>query len=187
MDPTSDVESNTAPAPRLGRREERSPRDMLMSLGVLLVPIALLLVIYRTLLSGDAPITVDPSSAIQEAQKAAAFPVLTPQGLGDDWHTSSATFRRQTGGATLRLGYVAPDKDPVQLVESSVPTASLLPGELGGDSKPLGNFRTGDGVWTVYDARPGEKALVLASPTRTIVVVGKTDVEHLEALASALA
>lgn len=173
-------------SPRLRRGEERSPRDMVMSLAVLLVPIALLLILYRTLLNGDAPITVDPAPAVQEAQRAAAFTVLTPQGLGDDWHTSSATFKRQSDGATLRLGYVDPDKDPIQLVQSSVPAATLLPAELGGSAKAVGKYRTDDGVWTVYDARPGEQALVLASANRTILVVGQTDMTNLQALAAAL-
>ncbi|MFD0519954.1 DUF4245 domain-containing protein [Paractinoplanes durhamensis] len=164
MDPTSRTDTpadapggaaESSPAPRLARDAERAPRDMIMSLAVLLVPIALLLILYRTLLSGDAPITVDPAPAIQEAQQAAAFTVVVPQGLGDDWHTSSATFRRQADGATLRLGYVDPDSDPIQLVESSVPAATLLPGELGAKAAAKGNFRTDDGVWTVYDARPG--------------------------------
>jgi hypothetical protein len=173
--------------PRLGRREERSPRDMALSMAVLLVPIALLLIFYRVVLSGDAPITVDPSSALQEARQAAVFTVAEPKGLSDKWHVSSARFQRQTAGATLRIGYVDPDKDGVQLVESNVPGATLLPGELGSDAKALGNFRTAAGVWQVYDARPGEKALVLAEPTRTIVVVGKTGLDNLETLASSLA
>ena len=159
---------------------------MVRSLAVLLVPIALLLIFYRVVLSGDAPITVDPAATIQEAQQAAAFTVVVPQGLGDDWHTSSAKFARQTTGATLRIGYVDPDKDPVQLVESSVPADSLLPGELGDKAKALGNFRTTAGVWRLYDGRPGEKALVLSEPARTIVVVGRTDVKNLETLATAL-
>jgi hypothetical protein len=172
--------------PRLARGQERSPRDMVLSLAVLLVPIALLLIFYRVVLSGDAPVTVDPSATIQEAQQAAAFPVAVPRGLSGDWHTSTATFSRQAAGATLRIGYVDPGKDPVQLVESSVPAAALLPGELGSGAKALGNFRTDAGVWRVYDGRPGEKALVLAEPARTIVIVGKTGVENLETLASSL-
>ena len=180
------VPTQVTTPPRLGRREERAPRDMVLSLAVLLVPIALLLIFYRVVLSGDAPVTVDPSATIQEAQQAAAFAVTVPKGLGDDWHTSSATFQRQAAGMTLRLGYVDPDKDPVLLVESSVPAATLLPGELGADAKALGNYRTQAGVWRLYDGRPGEKALVLAEPARTIVVVGKTDPKNLETLASAL-
>src|SRR5215212_11607591 len=72
-----------ATTPSLGKREGRSPRDMALSLAVLLVPIALLLVFYRVVLSGDAPVNVDPAPAFQEARAAAAFTVLEPQGLGD--------------------------------------------------------------------------------------------------------
>jgi Protein of unknown function (DUF4245) len=112
--------------------------------------------------------------------------VVTPQGLDGDWHVSSANFRRAEGGATLRIGYVDPDKDPIQLVESSVPTDTLLPAELSRDAKPTGTFRAANGVWRLYDARPGEQALVLADQSRTLVVVGKTDAKNLEALAGSL-
>jgi hypothetical protein len=159
---------------------------MAMSLLVLLVPIALLLIFYRVVLSGDAPITVDPATAVQEAREAAAFTVLEPQGLGGDWHVSSAKFARQQAGATLRIGYVDPDKDPVQLVQSSVPPATLLPVELGGKAEAQGVVRTPAGVWRVYDARPGERAIVLSEPARTVVVVGATDLKNLQALAASL-
>ena len=159
---------------------------MTLSLAVLLVPIALLLIFYRVVLSGDAPITVDPAPTIQEAQQAAQFTVAVPRGLGNDWHTASATFQREAGGATLRIGYVDPGKDPMQLVESSVPTDQLLPGELGSGGKALGNYRTPAGVWRVYDGRPGEAALVLSEPARTIVVVGKADLTNLQTLAASL-
>src|SRR3954466_6413249 len=56
-----------APPPALGKREGRSPRDMALSLFVLLVPIALLLTFYRVVLSGDAPVNVDPTATFQEA------------------------------------------------------------------------------------------------------------------------
>ncbi len=157
-----------------------------MSLAVLLIPIALLLTFYRLVLDGDKPVAVDPAPTIQEAQQAKAFTVLLPQGLGDDWHTSSATFRRAENGATLRIGYVDPDKDPIQLVQSSVPSATLLPIELSKDAEPVGNFRAGTGVWRLYNGRPGERALVLADQTRTVVIVGKTDDDNLEALAGSL-
>ncbi|MBU2662878.1 DUF4245 domain-containing protein [Actinoplanes bogorensis] len=159
---------------------------MAMSLAVLLIPIALLLTFYRLVLDGDKPVSVDTAPAIQEAQRAGLFPVLAPQGLGDDWHATSSTFRRAENGATLRIGYVDPDKDPIQLVESNIPSDTLLPTELTKDAKPAGNFRSPAGVWRWYSARPGEKALVLADQTRTVVIVGKTDVSNLEALAGAL-
>jgi hypothetical protein len=174
-----------APAAARGR-SERSPRDMALSLAVLLVPIALLLTFYRVVLDGDAPVTVDPTSTIQEAQQAHLFPVAVPTGLSKDWHVSDATFRRLDGGATLRIGYVDPDKDPVQLVESSVSPDKVLPAELGDTAKPSGTFRSENRAWRLYAARPGEQALVLTETGRTIVIVGKTDTRNLETLASSL-
>jgi hypothetical protein len=159
---------------------------MALSLAVLLVPIALLLVFYRVVLSGDAPVNVDPGPAIQEAQQAALFPVAVPGGLGADWHVSTATFRREASGATLRLGYVGPGDDPVQLIESSVPPETLLPAELTKAAKPTGTYRSASRAWRQYDARPGEQALVLAEQNRTIVVVGKAGTRSLQTLASAL-
>ena len=172
--------------PKPGRRDGRSPRDMALSLGILLVPIALLLIFYRVVLGGDAPVTVDPTDAIDEARSARAFPVLVPGDLGDDWHVSSASFRRAEQGATLRIGYVAPDDESLLLVQSDVPPQTLLPAELGDKAEPVGSFRAGNGVWRQYRARPGESALVLAGADRTVVVVGTADAEHLEKLAAGL-
>jgi hypothetical protein len=170
----------------VGKRGERSPRDMALSLAVLLIPIALLLVFYRVVLGGDSPVEVDARPVLQEAQQAALFPVAVPGGLGKDWSVSSATFRRQTDGATLRLGYVDPDKDPIQLVESNVAPEKLLPAEVGTNATPGGMFRSAGRAWRLYTGRPGEQALVLTEPNRTIVLVGRADVKNLQTLALAL-
>ena len=188
--PASDTSGATATAaapPRLGRRAGRSPRDMALSLAVLIIPIALLLTFYRVVLNGDAPITVDPGPSIQQARSAAVFPVLVPAGLSDDWHVSSAAWKRAPEGATLRIGYVAPDDDSALLVQSSVPPEQLLPVEIGRNAEPRGTFRDGERAWRGYDARPGEIALVLTEPGRTVVLVGTTDEENLQTLAASLA
>jgi hypothetical protein len=183
-----------APAPdaaaepvTVGKRGGRSPRDMALSLGVLLVPIALLLIFYRVVLDGDKPVSVDAEPAIRQARSAAVFPVVLPQGLGDDWHTVSATFKRDTDGATLRIGYVDPDSEPIQLVESSTPTAKLLPVELGDDPKAVSTYRDGARTWQRYDAREGENALLLLEKGRTIIVVGLAESKTLESFAASLA
>lgn len=183
--PAEPVEPADRPV-RLGRREGRSPRDMAISLIVLLIPIVLLLAFYRLVLGGGSPVTVDPADAIQQARTAAVFPVAVPGDLGDDWHTISATWRDDPNGATLRLGYVAPDDDSALLIESNVPAAQLLPAELGKEAKPRATVRAGNAAWRSYLARPGETALVLSDPTRTIIVTGNTDPKHLEALAASL-
>jgi hypothetical protein len=169
----------------LGRRAERTPRDMAMSLAVLLIPIALILLFYRFVLSGDTPVTVDIAPTIQEAQSAKLFPIAVPS-LGDDWHASSATWQRTAAGATLRIGYVDPDQAPVLLIESNVDSQALARTELTASAAPIDRFATGGRTWQLYPGRPGEQALVLFDPDRTIIIVGKTKAENLQALATAL-
>ena len=181
-----EAQQPSPPPQKLGKREGRSPRDMAVSLLVLLIPIALLLTFYRVVLSGDAPVTVDPASSIQEARSAALFPVLVPDGLNDDWHVTTATFRRADEGATLRIGYVAPDDDSALLVQSNVPAEQLVPAELGKTAEPRSTFRDGQRAWRGYDTRPGEIALVLTDPERTVILVGNTAQENLETLAKSL-
>ncbi|WP_084557965.1 DUF4245 domain-containing protein [Couchioplanes caeruleus] len=171
--------------PTVGKRAERRPRDMVMSLAVLLVPIALLLIFYRLVLDGDKPISVDAEPTLQQARAAKVFPVSEPR-LGADWHVQTATFKQEQGGATLRLGYADPDGEPLQLVESSVATATLIPAELGKEPEAVGTYRAGARTWQRYDARPGENALVLLEKGRTIIVVGKAESANLEKLASSL-
>ena len=159
---------------------------MIISLAVLLIPIALLLTFYRVVLSGDAPVEVDPGSTIEQAQAAKAFPVAVAEGLGDDWHVTSATWRKTADGSTLRLGYVAPDDDSVLVIQSSTPPEKLLPVELTKQAEPQGTVRVGQAAWRSYLSRPNETALVLTDQSRTIIVLGNADEKHLEAMAAAL-
>ncbi|MFU8852146.1 DUF4245 domain-containing protein [Micromonospora sp. SL1-18] len=182
------VERATGPAP-LGRgdrtRSERSPKDMALSLLVLLVPIALLLAFYRGFLGGEAPITVDPASAIELARSEGAFPVSQPEGLASDWRTVSARYRAEAGGGTLRIGYLTPEGRGAQLVESNVPADKLLAAELSG-GQPQGPADLPGGSWQRYTARSNEQALVLLEPTRTVIVIGDARENELRQLAIAL-
>ncbi|GAA2527045.1 DUF4245 domain-containing protein [Winogradskya humida] len=178
------MSSTETPAP--STRGDRRPRDMAFSLAILLIPIALLLLFYRFVLDGDKPATADPRPALQEARNAALFEVAEPQGLGKDWHLQTALFRRGDGGGTLRFGYVDPGDKPLQLIESNVATATLIPAELGNAPKATGTIRAGARAWQKYDARKGEVALVLIEKGRTIIVVGSDRSEHLEDLVSSL-
>ncbi|WP_436526397.1 DUF4245 domain-containing protein [Actinoplanes sp. HUAS TT8] len=172
------------PAPRLTKREGRSPRDMALSLVVLMVPIVLLLVFYRVVLGGDEPMTVDPASSIQLASR--EFTVLAPTGLNSDWRVTAANFKREKDGATLRIGYVDPDDKPVQVVESTVPADTLVPAEVGREGKRTGAYRTDTRTWLVYSGRPDETALIFTEANRTVLIIGKTDRSNLEKVAASL-
>ncbi|MEV4757655.1 DUF4245 domain-containing protein [Micromonospora sp. NPDC049559] len=171
---------------RVRLRSERSPKDMALSLLVLLVPIALLLGFYRVFLGGDDPVPVDATPTIAEARAANAFPVSEPQGLDPKWRTVSAQFRRGDDGATLRVGYLSPDGEGVQLLQSNVPAERLLPVELTDKSRPQGPSELAGRSWQTYTARAGERALVLLESGRTVIVVGSAREEELRSLAGAL-
>lgn len=180
--------SPAAPAGKVGRsKTERSPRDMAMSLLVLLVPIALFLGFYRLVLGGDQPVAVDPAPAVAQARAAAAFPVRAPVGLRAGWVVTSASFRQAEGGRrVLRLGYLTPGGAGVQLVQSDLPVEQLIPTELSAGARSRGPAQVPGASWQRYTARPGEQALVLLEPGGTSLVVGSASERELGELAAAL-
>ncbi|MEO3922862.1 DUF4245 domain-containing protein [Micromonosporaceae bacterium B7E4] len=167
-------------------RSQRSTKDMVISLLVLLVPIALVIGFGRVVLNADQPVVVDPTPAFQEARAANAFPVGEPTGLADGWRTVLAEFRREAGGATLRIGYIGPDGGGVQLVQSSLPADGLLRAELTREGRPQGTVEVAGRNWQRYTARPDESALVLLEPGRTVLVVGRASEGELRQIVASL-
>jgi hypothetical protein len=167
-------------------RSERSPKDMAMSLLVLLVPILLLLALYRIVLGGDEPVPVDPAPAVAQARASNAFPVSEPANLHGGWRPVSAAFQSADAGRTLRIGYVSPEGRGIQLVQSNVPPEQLLPAELTSNGQAQGVTEVAGRDWQRYSARPGERALVLLEERRTVVIVGDAAEGELRSLAGAL-
>ncbi|MEH0818975.1 MULTISPECIES: DUF4245 domain-containing protein [unclassified Micromonospora] len=174
------------PAPGEKARSERSPKDMALSLLVLLVPIALLIAFYRGFLGGEQPTVIDPAPAYEQARSANAFPVSEPAGLGSGWRTVNASYRTVEGGANLRIGYLTPEGRGVQLLQSNVPAERLLPAELTAEGQPQGPTDLGGRTWQRYTSRGNDQALVLLEPNRTILVVGDARDNELRQLAGSL-
>jgi hypothetical protein len=151
---------------------------MLLSLAVLLLPIFLLLGLYRLVLSGDAPIAVDATQTWATARHSAQFTVLAPDGLPKGWTVASASFVN----GTLRVGYVSPAGTGLQLVESERSLDVLGPTELGTDARP-GNLVSINGrAWRAYPVvHGGGQALVLVDAGRTVIVAGTADVRTFAA------
>ncbi|GAA1734405.1 hypothetical protein GCM10009681_00690 [Luedemannella helvata] len=174
-----------AAAPVGPRRSARGWRDMARSLVVLLIPVAIIVGIYR-FQGGEDVVVVDTAPAYANARAAQAFPVLEPTGLDAGWRTVSAAYQVEPDGAVLRVGYLTPDEGQTQLVQSSRPAAALVKDELGESGTPLGTVNEAGLAWQVYAVRDGEHAIVSVSPDRTVIVVGATDVATLRTLAGAL-
>jgi Protein of unknown function (DUF4245) len=165
-------------------RRGRTPRDMALSLLVLLVPIFVLLAAYR-FLGGESPTVVDQSSAYDTARAAGLFPVTMPSTLPTGWQPVRSAFSRGDAGAVLRAGFRTPDGGTAQLIESNVNADALVRGELGEDARIEDMVSLVGRDWQRYVTSSGERALVLRQPDRTVIVVGQASLEELATLAAA--
>ncbi|HET6213302.1 MAG TPA: DUF4245 domain-containing protein [Micromonosporaceae bacterium] len=166
-------------------RPSRTPRDMALSLVVLLIPVLLIVLAYHALQGGDQPIVIDPAPTVARAQATAAFPVAVPHDLAAGWRPVSATYAPAGGGSTLRIGYLTPAGAGVQLVQSDVPVDALLAAELGAGRQLRGAEEVDGRAWQRYAARHDETAYVRTENRRTIIVIGPASAGELRALAAA--
>jgi hypothetical protein len=67
-----------------------------------------------------------------------------------------------------------------------VPAERLIPAELTAGAKPEGTMDVAGQSWQRYTARPGEQALVLLQPERTVIVVGSAHDDELRELAASI-
>lgn len=163
--------------------QPRRPRDMALSLAVILVPIALILGGWRLLSSGTDP-GIDPAPRYQEAADA-GLDVLRPAAL-DGWRATTAAVARDNGAVTLRVGYVGPDDAGVQLIESTVEAEKLLGSELGEGPRLQGNVESHGRMWESYVTRDGNAALVWTQDGRTVIVIGDAAQADLMGIVEAL-
>ncbi len=164
-------------------RHGRTARDMAISLVVLLIPVAII-VAFVWGRGGNDVVPVDPGTAIADARRAAAFPVLAPRPMAAGWTSVSAQYTPDD--TTLRIGYVTPAGHGLQLIESASPQAGLLIRELGDAVTPDGVMAVGGQQWNSYQVRNGERALVLPGSGRTIIVIGSAEPPELRALAASV-
>ena len=158
---------------------------MALSLIVLLIPVAIVVAIFR-FGGGEQTVVVDPSTAIARAKTDAGFGVLVPTDLPAAWQTVSASYRRVSDGAVLRIGFVTSSGGALQLIETDERFETVIDRELSDHRQPLDPVTLAGRSWQSYDVRAGERALVLTEPDRTVVVIGRADAAEVNALASAL-
>lgn len=178
-----------ADAPVRTRPERRRPGllDMVISLALVVAIIAVVLLVQRRT-GGPAINVIDPSPAYAGARNVAAYQVRTPEGLPAGWRpTSARTDRPEPGRLTLRVGFVTPQGEYAQLVESDLPRDRLLAAELGAGARPSGPVAVGAQTWQRFPApRSGDRAIVRSDGAVTYLVSGSAGLEELRVLAAAL-
>lgn len=160
-------------------RRIRRPRDMALSLAVLLVPILLIVVVGRFFYGDTTTATVDPALALQGAMRASMRPIPAPA-APDGWKIVSAQFK----DGVLRIGYLDQADKGVQLVQGTA--LDLVNQELGDDAQPTGEVAAGGKTWSKWNARNGMSALTRTEGATTIILQGAAPPAELVTLADAV-
>ena len=155
-------------------RRIRRPRDMVLSLAALLVPIVLAILVGRFLYGDSTTATADPGVALSGAARASMSP-LPAAAVPDGWKLVNAAYR----DGVLRLGYLTADDQGVQLIQGSGDPDVLIHAELTGTGRELGQVDVAGSSWHRWTGRAGESALVRRDGPATIIVLGSVGEEDL--------
>ena len=171
------------------------PRDMVISLGVLLVPI-LLISWWFTRTPADAPVqTVDWQSVLGQSRTVAPYPLLGPVGLPDTWVATKAQWSK-TGepavnqeaapGNTWQLGMLSPDQVYVSLTQRDAAGPALI-AQVSRSGRPDGMSAIGGVTWSRWvSADDRTRSLSRVDGSVTTVVSADLSYAGLEAFASTL-
>lgn len=167
-------------------RRRAGPLDMLVSLAVVVLAVGLVLVLLPHH-HYDAVKTVGYQDEVVAARRAAEFPLVGPTGLAPGWRATSVRVTT-TPSATvtaLHIGFVTPAGQYAALEEGSAPVADFLR-QVDQGSRALGTQQVNGVGWERRSGGPQDRALVLAVPGRTIVVLGTASYAELAQLAASL-
>ncbi|GAB3817223.1 hypothetical protein GCM10028820_17810 [Tessaracoccus terricola] len=179
-----------------GRKKNTGPRDMVISLLVLFVPI-IAIYWFFTLDPEPEAEKVDYAPMLAVAQEESPYPVLRPVNLPEDWVPVRVAWaadgepwinNEPAVGNSWQLGFMAPnqiyvavqqrDRAPVQFIEQ-VTRDGVASGET---------VQLAEREWEQWVSEDGRsRSLVWRDGDLSAVVTGDTDFEQLEAFTAALA
>jgi len=168
---------------------------MVISLGVLLVPI-LLISWWFTRTPSDAPVqTVDWQSVLTESRAVSPYPLLGPVGLPETWVATKAKWATTGGpavnqeaapGNTWQLGMLSPDQIYVSLTQRDAAGPALI-AMVSRSGVQDGTTVIGGTTWTRWvSADDRTRTLSRVDGSVTVVVSGDMSYAGLEAFASTL-
>jgi len=169
--------------------------DLLRSLALILVPIAVITVLF-TRLPDDHPVkVVDWQPVLSTARQQAPYRVLAPANLPEGWRATAVNWVKvgdpYLGKPSVRnlwqLGMLSPDDVYLSVVQGDLQPDDLVR-EQTRMGVPDGTSTVGDATWQ-RRVSPDDRtrSLVRTDSTATTIVVGDTSYTGLEAFAATLA
>jgi hypothetical protein len=185
--PRTEAPSSQAVRPRRKSFAEQSFGDMVRSMLLLLVLIAVIWAV-NSLLSPEDTATpvraVDYRGALADARETAGYRVLAPGGLAAAWVPTSVDL--QQVGPTVRwhLGFLTPEREYVGLEQGDRAPGRLAAKYVGG-LQPAGALTVAGQPWRLYRGEV-DTALLRRDGRVVTVVVGTAPTEQLAAFARSL-
>ncbi|MEU4075726.1 DUF4245 domain-containing protein [Streptomyces venezuelae] len=167
-----------------GMRGRQTVRGMIQSLGVILVAAGVMYLFIPHDESVDPVKAKDYRVELLTAQRAAPYPVLAPEGLGEGWKATVVSYKRENANA-WQLGFLSPDTQYVAIHQSTAAPGTFVP-DVTQRAKNTGKTQTVAGqVWQRWEG-PKYDALVRVDGGATTVVTGTASFERLAEMAASL-
>jgi hypothetical protein len=177
-------QESVAPAKRSRGRE--SVGDMVRSLSLVLVVVAVVFLLTLRDEPDEKVTRIDYSEQLQAARHVAAYDVVAPVGLSRQWKATSAGGDTDGGAVTWHIGFVTPDEHYAGVEQSDGPAAAFIDEHVDGAAK-AGVVTVAGSPWQRLEGgKPEQRALVLRGSGVTTMVTGSASFTELRQLASAL-
>ena len=178
------------------KRSNTRSRDMVISMGVLLVPL-LLIMWFFTVNPEETAEAIDLDPYLEQAESADAYPVLRAEALPEEWVPVRAAWAADgerwldgeaADGNSWQVGYMGPD-DIYYGVEQRDRSAPRAIADLTRDGEATGDTIEAVGwTWERYESEDGRtKSLVATEGDMVAVVSADTGFDALEAFTTSLA
>jgi hypothetical protein len=176
-------------------RKSATMGDLVRSVAIILIPLAVITVLF-TKLPKDHPVqVVDPQPVLAKARTESPYPILAPANLPNEWRATRVTWVR-TGEPYLngapsvrnlwRLGYLTPDDVYIAVAQGDLKPDDFISVETR-DGGFDGQSTVNGDVWERRVSPDGRtRSLVRRTDTVTTVVAGDTSYAALEAFAATL-
>lgn len=167
-----------------GTKGTKTIRDMVLSLVVIGAAVAGIYVFVPHDDTAKPVKRVNYEVELATAKRAAAYPVLAPQGLGKDWKPTTVRFN----GAEQdhwHLGFHSPDGKYVAVEQSTEKARVFIDQVTRGAEESGRREQLGGDTWTRYQG-PTYDALVRADKGATTVITGSASFRELAEMAQAL-
>ncbi|MDI3403628.1 DUF4245 domain-containing protein [Streptomyces sp. B-S-A6] len=165
-------------------RGTKTIRDMVLSLAVIGAVVAFIYIFIPHDESQSPVQTVSYDVELATAKRAAAYPVLAPEGLDKDWRATSVRFKADERDH-WHLGFHS-DNGGYFAVEQSTERAPVFVDQVTRGAEQTGRTERIDGsAWTRYEGETYD-ALVRTEKGATTVVTGSASFETLARVAGSL-